>query len=88
MELEDSFRKLREKWFMYHLYSSAHERESEDESDTEYREETNKRLKTKYDELSVKDPTKKGMFMASIMKDLKGKADGALVKSVVDSLFI
>jgi len=45
-------------------------------------------LKTKYDELEVKDPTKKGMFMASVMKDLKGKADGALVKVVVDKLFI
>jgi hypothetical protein len=50
MELEEAFRKLREKWFMYHLYSSPHERESEDESNEKYREETNKRLKTKYDE--------------------------------------
>jgi len=33
------------------------------------------------------DPTKKGMFMAGVMKDLKGKADGALVKQVVDDLF-
>lgn len=30
--------------------------------------------------------TKKGMVMAEIMRDLKGKADGALVKKVVDSL--
>ncbi len=30
--------------------------------------------------------TKKGMIMAEIMRELKGKADGALVKKVVDSL--
>jgi uncharacterized protein YqeY len=45
-------------------------------------------VKVKISELAVKDPTKKGMFMASVMKDLKGKADGALVKEVVDRLFI
>ena len=45
-------------------------------------------VKTKILELEVKDLTKKGMFMASIMKDLKGKADGAMVKEVVDRLFI
>jgi len=45
-------------------------------------------VKNKLSELEVKDPTKKGMFMASIMKDLKGKADGSLVKEVVDKLFI
>lgn len=33
------------------------------------------------------DSTKKGLFMASVMKELKGKADGVLVKEVVDSLF-
>jgi uncharacterized protein len=45
-------------------------------------------VKSKLAELEIKDLTKKGMFMASIMKDLKGKADGALVKEVVDKLFI
>ena len=45
-------------------------------------------VKTKLSELEVKDPTKKGMFMASIMKDLKGKADGSIVKEVVDQLFV
>jgi len=44
-------------------------------------------VKEKYDALEVKDPTKKGMFMSSVMKDLKGKADGSLVKEVVDQLF-
>lgn len=50
--------------------------------------EVEKVVKAKYDELEVKDPTKKGMFMASVMKDLKGKADGSLVKLVVDKIFI
>ena len=45
-------------------------------------------VKNKLSELEVKDPTKKGMFMASVMKDLKGKADGSLVKEVVDKLFV
>ncbi len=45
-------------------------------------------VKNKIKELPVKDPTKKGMFMASVMKDLKGKADGSIVKEVVDRLFI
>ena len=52
------------------------------------RSEVEKIVKNKYDELEVKDPTKKGMFMSSIMKELKGKADGSLVKEVVDKLFI
>ncbi len=45
-------------------------------------------VKDKIAELGAVDKTKKGMFMASIMKDLKGKADGALVKEVVDRLFV
>ncbi len=43
--------------------------------------------KSKLAELGISDPSKKGMIMAAIMKDLKGKADGSLVKEVVDSLF-
>jgi uncharacterized protein YqeY len=50
--------------------------------------EIEKIVKTKIDELTVKDPTKKGMFMSSIMKELKGKADGSDVKEVVDRLFV
>jgi uncharacterized protein YqeY len=42
----------------------------------------------KYANFEPKDVTKKGIFMSSIMKDLKGKADGAMVKEVVDILFI
>jgi hypothetical protein len=45
-------------------------------------------VKEKYDALEVKDPTKKGIFMSSLMKDLKGKADGSMVKAAVDKLFI
>jgi len=45
-------------------------------------------VKNKLSEFGPVDTTKKGMFMASVMKDLKGKADGSLVKEVVDKLFI
>ncbi len=38
-------------------------------------------------ELGITDPTKKGMLMAALMKDLKGKADGGDVKKAVDQLF-
>src|SRR3989338_4758124 len=40
--------------------------------------------KAKQIELGITDPTKKGMLMSSLMKDLKGKADGMVVKEVVD----
>ncbi len=42
--------------------------------------------KTKMAESGPIDPSKKGMFMATLMKDLKGKADGGVVKVVVDDL--
>lgn len=44
-------------------------------------------VKEKIAELENVDPTKKGMFMATLMKDLKGKADGTVVKQAVDELF-
>lgn len=50
--------------------------------------EVEKFVKEKYEGLEVKDPTKKGLFMSSLMKDLKGKADGSMVKEAVDKLFI
>lgn len=50
--------------------------------------EVEKFVKTKYEDLKIKDPTKKGLFMSSLMKDLKGKADGSIVKEAVDKLFI
>lgn len=43
--------------------------------------------RAKKEELGITDVTKKGMLMSSLMKDLKGKADGTTVKEVVDSLF-
>lgn len=42
---------------------------------------------SKKEELGITDKGKIGMFVGTLMKDLKGKADGALVKSVVESLF-
>ena len=44
-------------------------------------------VESKKAELGVTDASGKGKLMAEIMKDLKGKADGSVVKSVVDSLF-
>lgn len=49
--------------------------------------EVEKIVKAKQAELGITDATKKGMLMAAVMKDLKGKADGMVVKEVVDSLF-
>jgi uncharacterized protein len=44
-------------------------------------------VKKHLDAMGSLDTSKKGMFMATVMKDLKGKADGSLVKEVVDQLF-
>ena len=49
--------------------------------------EVEKIAKAKKDELGITDATKKGMLMSALMKDLKGKADGGVVKEAVDSLF-
>lgn len=51
------------------------------------REEVEKFVKNKIEELGINDVTKKGILMSTLMKDLKGKADGNLVKEIVDSLF-
>jgi len=45
-------------------------------------------VKNKIAEAGAVDTSKKGMFMATLMKDLKGKADGSTVKEVVDKLFV
>lgn len=50
-------------------------------------DEVAKFVENKKDELKIEDPSKKGLLMAEVMKSLKGKADGGLVKKVVDSLF-
>ncbi len=49
-------------------------------------EEIEQFVKTKIEEMGEVDKSKVGMFVGSLMKDLKGKADGALVKSVVEKL--
>lgn len=49
-------------------------------------EEIGQFVKTKIEEMGEVDKSKVGMFVGSLMKDLKGKADGALVKSVVEKL--
>ncbi len=41
----------------------------------------------KQTEMSLTDPSKKGMLMGALMKDLKGKAEGGDVKEVVDEMF-
>jgi len=45
-----------------------------------------KLAKAKKTELGISDKAKAGILMSSLMKDLKGKADGTLVKKVVDNL--
>ena len=49
------------------------------------REEVEVYVKTKHAELGM-SKEQKGQFMGIIMKDLKGKVDGGVVKDVVDSL--
>lgn len=49
--------------------------------------EVEKFARTEKEKLGITDATKKGMLMSSLMKNLKGKADGGVVKEVVDSLF-
>lgn len=51
------------------------------------RGEIEKLAKQKKEELGIADGAKRGLLMQSLMKDLKGKADGAVVKEAVDSLF-
>jgi uncharacterized protein YqeY len=44
-------------------------------------------VKQKQSELGITDPAKKNQLLGLVMKDLKGKADGTLVKASVDALF-
>jgi uncharacterized protein YqeY len=41
----------------------------------------------KQTEMGITDKKDSGKLMAEVMKDLKGKADGVVVKNVVDALF-
>ena len=51
------------------------------------RSEIEKIAKGKKEELGITNATQKGMLISTLMKDLKGKADGGVVKEVVDTLF-
>ena len=50
-------------------------------------DEVKKIVENKKNELAITDAKDKGKLMAEIMKDLKGKADGLVVKNAVDALF-
>ncbi len=50
------------------------------------REDVMTAAQAKMAELGVTDKSGAGKFMGALMKDLKGKADGDVVKSVVDEL--
>lgn len=52
------------------------------------KEDVMKVAQAKLAEMGGVDKSKAGMFMGALMKDLKGKADGDVVKSVVDSLIV
>lgn len=51
------------------------------------KEEILKVVESKKEQLGITDPSKKGMLIGAAMKDLKGKADGSLVREAVESLF-
>jgi uncharacterized protein YqeY len=51
------------------------------------RDEIKKVALAKKEELGITDKSKLGIFVGTIMKEIKGKADGADVKAVVDEIF-
>jgi len=51
------------------------------------REDIEKIARAKKEAAGIIDPKEKGKFMGALMGELKGKADGADVKAVIDSLF-
>ena len=48
--------------------------------------EVEEAVKAKMTDMGVTDKSKQGVLMGSVMKDLKGKADGMVVKAVVERL--
>ena len=50
-------------------------------------DEVKKIVEAKKAELAINDIKDKGKLMSEIMKELKGKADGLVVKNIVDSMF-
>jgi uncharacterized protein len=51
------------------------------------REEIEAIVKQKKESMGITDPAQKGQFIGAIMKELKGKADGTIVKEIVDASF-
>jgi uncharacterized protein YqeY len=51
------------------------------------KEEIKKVVEAKKAEMGAVDKSKMGVFMGTVMKDLKGKADGTDVKEVIEALF-
>lgn len=51
------------------------------------REEITEIARNKKGELKINDKSKIGILIGILMKDLRGKADGGLVKEIVQSLF-
>ena len=51
------------------------------------RQEIEKIAKQLKEKMGVTDKSKTGQFMGSLMKELKGQADGAVVKEIVEDLF-
>jgi uncharacterized protein len=43
-------------------------------------------VQNKKTEMNVSDKSQMGMFMGAVMKDLKGKADGTLVKKIIEEV--
>lgn len=52
------------------------------------KEEVEKLATAKAAEMNITDKTGANQLMGALMKDLKGKADGTVVKAVVDSMFV
>ena len=52
------------------------------------KEDIEKIAKSKKKELGINDKSKIGILMGALMKEFKGKADGAIVKEVADNLFL
>jgi len=50
-------------------------------------DEIRKVVMAKKEEMGVTDKSKIGMFMGAVMKELKNKADGGDVKTIIESLF-
>lgn len=50
-------------------------------------DDVRKVVENKKEELDITDKAKSNMLLGAVMKELKGKADGAMVRSIVERLF-